>query len=160
MLKLGFSRCNVDQAMFFKRDRQKLTIVLVHVDDCMTVATSIILIDHFKAEITKHVEIRHDHEKRTIHLSQCSYIDSILRHYNLQDLKPISTPMETHIKLLTSQSPATTAEFTQMCDVPHHKAVGSLMYASLGTHPNISFAIQTLSHFSTNPGVTHWEAIN
>jgi Reverse transcriptase (RNA-dependent DNA polymerase) len=97
--------------------------VLVHVDDCTTAATSIILVDHFKTEIAKHVEItdlgklhwllgieiRRDREKRTIHLSQRSYIDSILRRYNLQDLKPISTPMETHIKLSTSQSPATTA---------------------------------------------------
>jgi hypothetical protein len=46
-----------------------------------------------------------------------------------------------------------------MHDVPYHEAVGSLMYASLGTRPDISFAIQTLSHFSTNPGVAHWEAV-
>jgi hypothetical protein len=32
-------------------------IVLVHVNDCMIAATSIILIDRFKAEISKHVEI-------------------------------------------------------------------------------------------------------
>jgi hypothetical protein len=32
-------------------------IVLVHVDDCTIAATSIILIDRFKAEISKHVEI-------------------------------------------------------------------------------------------------------
>ena len=127
----------------------------------------------FKAKITKHVkitdlgklpwllgiEIRHDHEKHTIHLSQCLYIDSILHHYTLQDLIPISTPMKTHIKLLMSQSPATTAEFTQMCDIPYHEAVESLMYVSLSTCPNISFAIQTLLHFPTNPGVAHWEAI-
>jgi hypothetical protein len=63
--------------------------------------------------------------------------------------------METHIKLSTFESPATTAEFAQMRDVPYHKAVRSLMYASLGTHPDISFAIQTLLHFSTKPGVSH-----
>jgi hypothetical protein len=33
------------------------------------------------------------------------------------------------------------------------------MYVSLGTCPDISFAIQTLSHFSTNPRVAHWEAV-
>lgn len=54
MLKLGFSRC---EAVFFKRDRRNLTIVLVHVDDCTITATSIVLIDHFKTEIAKHVEI-------------------------------------------------------------------------------------------------------
>jgi hypothetical protein len=67
--------------------------------------------------------------------------------------------METHIKLSTFQSPETTAEFAQMRDVPYHKAIRSLMYASLGTHPDISFAIQTLSRFSMKPGVAHWEAV-
>jgi hypothetical protein len=46
-----------------------------------------------------------------------------------------------------------------MCDVPYHEAVGSLMYASLGTQPDILFAVQTVSCFSTKPGPAHWEAV-
>ena len=67
--------------------------------------------------------------------------------------------METSIHLSTSQSPATTAEFAQMRDVPYHEAVGSLMYASLGTRPDISFAVQTVSRFSTKPELIHWDAV-
>src|SRR6266498_1942363 len=33
------------------------------------------------------------------------------------------------------------------------------MYASLGTHPDITYAVQTVSQFSTNPGIEHWEAV-
>jgi len=33
------------------------------------------------------------------------------------------------------------------------------MYASVGTRPDISFAILTLSQFLDNPGHTHWEAV-
>ena len=33
------------------------------------------------------------------------------------------------------------------------------MYASLGTRPDITFAIQTLSCFAMNPGLAHWEAV-
>lgn len=33
------------------------------------------------------------------------------------------------------------------------------MYASLGTWPDIAFAVQTLSHFTKKPGIVHWEAI-
>ena len=46
-----------------------------------------------------------------------------------------------------------------MCNIPYHEAVGSLMYASLGTHPDITYAVQTISCFSTKPGLAHWEAI-
>jgi hypothetical protein len=67
--------------------------------------------------------------------------------------------MDTSIRFSTSQSPATTAEFTQMHDVPYHEAVGLLMYMSLGTCPDILFAVQTVSRFSTKPGLVHWDAV-
>jgi len=57
MEKLGFSRCEVDQAVFYRRGEGKLMIVLVHVDDCTIVANAQPLITHFKIEIAKHVEI-------------------------------------------------------------------------------------------------------
>jgi hypothetical protein len=171
--KLGFLRCNVDQAVFLCRDREPTIIVLVHVDDCTIAATSMDLIVNFKESIKEHVkitalgelhwllgiEVCRDHEAHSIHLSQCSYIDSILCCYGFQDLKPVSTPMETHICLSSSQSPSTTAKFVQMRNVPYHEAVGSLMYASLRTQPDIAFAIQTVSCFSTKPNPAHWEAI-
>ena len=33
------------------------------------------------------------------------------------------------------------------------------MYASLGTRPDITYAVQTISRFSKNPGIAHWEAV-
>ena len=37
--------------------------------------------------------------------------------------------------------------------------MGSLMYASLGTCPDVMFAVQTLSRFAKNPGLAHWDAV-
>lgn len=54
---LGFSCCDVDQAVFFRREGRMIIIVLVHVDDCTIAATAIMLIERFKNEIAKHVEI-------------------------------------------------------------------------------------------------------
>ena len=71
----------------------------------------------------------------------------------------MSNPMEPSTRLHSSQSPSTGAEFAAMHHIPYHEAVGSLMYASLGTRPNISYAVTTVSHFSSNPGPVHWDAI-
>jgi hypothetical protein len=170
---LGFTRCEVDQAVFFRRREKELTIVLVHVDDCTIVATSQPLIDGFKIAIRKHVEItdlgeihwilgievRRVRENRQIFLSQHSYIESTLRRYGFDDLKPVSLPMETSTRLSSAQSPSTTEEFAKMRNIPYHEAVGSLMYASLGTRPDITYAVQTVSRFSIKPGLAHWEAV-
>jgi Reverse transcriptase (RNA-dependent DNA polymerase) len=90
---MGFTHCDVDQAMFFRRNRHSLVIVVVHVDDCTIGATSLPLIFGFKSEIRKHVEITdlgelhyllgieiiRDHEARTIAMSQHAYIDLVKR---------------------------------------------------------------------------------
>jgi hypothetical protein len=175
MTKLKFSRSEVDQAVFYRRDtgRNILIIIKVHVDDCSIVASTQPLIDRFKIEIKKHVEItdmgglhwilgievKRIREQRKILLSQRSYIDSILRRYGFDDLTPISTPMDPNVRLTSAQSPTTTDDIAKMRDVPYHEAIGSLMYASLGTRPDISFAVQTLSRFVVNPGMLHWEAV-
>src|SRR5258708_10146093 len=38
--------------------------------------------------------------------------------------------------------------------------IGSVMYAMLGTCPDIAFSITKLSQYSANPGDDHWTAIN
>jgi hypothetical protein len=43
-----------------------------------------------------------------------------------------------------------------MRNMPYHEVIGSLMWACLGTHPDIAFAVTTLSHFSKDPGEAHW----
>ena len=45
-----------------------------------------------------------------------------------------------------------------MRKVPYREAIGSLMYASVATRPDITFAVSTLSQFLENPGEAHWEA--
>lgn len=67
--------------------------------------------------------------------------------------------MESSVHLSTAQSLQTTAEATEMCDVPYRKAVGLLMYASLGMRPDITYAVSVLSRFSENPGRAHWDAV-
>ena len=88
-----------------------------------------------------------------------AFLHSILWCYGFDDTKPVSTPMDTNICLTSAQSPTTTEEFVRMRNIPYHEAIGSLMYVSLGTRPNITFAVQTVSHFSSKPGTAHWEAV-
>ena len=175
MTKLKFLRSEVDSAVFFQRDEVKkmLIIVLVHVDDCTIVGCPKQLIPKFKIEMSKFVqitnlgelhwilgiEVRKIWEDKQILLSQRSYINSILRRYGFDDAKPISTPMDTNVRLSSAQSPSSTEEFAKMRNIPYHEAVGSLMYASLGTRLDITFAVQSISRFSTKPGIAHWEAV-
>jgi len=67
--------------------------------------------------------------------------------------------MGTNIKLSADQSPKTPKDVAAMRNIPYRQAIGSLMYASLGTRPDITFAVTRLSKFLQNPGPAHWEAV-
>ena len=172
---LGFTQCGVDQAVYFKVviTKGELTIVVVHVDDCTIVANTICLINELKAGLSKHfevtdlgelhwmlgIEVKRDRPGRLVHLSQCAYIDAILRRYNLADLKPLSTPMDNQVHLSSDQAPASTAECAMMRDMPYCEAVGALNWAALATRPDIAFAVATVARFAANPGPAHWDAV-
>jgi len=67
--------------------------------------------------------------------------------------------MITGISYTSKDSPSDKTEAAQMVKMPYREAIGSLMYASVATCPDISFAVSTLSQFLKNPGEGHWEAV-
>jgi Reverse transcriptase (RNA-dependent DNA polymerase) len=172
---LGFKQCAVDQAVYFRAIGTKgdLTVVVVHVDDCSIVATTIRLVEELKAGLRAHfevtdlgelhwmlgIEVKRDRPGRVVHLSQRAYIDAILRRHQLADLKPLSTPMDHQVRLSTEQKPASAAECAMMRDVPYREAVGALNWAALATRPDIAFAVATVARFAQDPGPAHWEAV-
>src|SRR6202040_1449295 len=66
--------------------------------------------------------------------------------------------MELYLMLSALQSPATTQDFAAMQDIPYRESIGSLMYASLGTHLDITYAVSHLSKFLEKPGMARWDA--
>jgi hypothetical protein len=79
--------------------------------------------------------------------------------YNFIDVKPLSTPIDTQVRLKSEQAPSTPANFAVMCNVPYCEAVSALNWAVLTMHPDIVFATTTVACFGADPGPVHWEAI-
>lgn len=173
MKNLGFTQCEVDQAVFFKREGKERVVIAVHVDDCTIAATTLEAVARLKEGVRKHVEVsdlgelhwilgievRRDRDSRIVALSQHSYLDSIIRRYGFEDLKPVSIPMDPNVRLSSLQSPSSTSAIAAMRNIPYHEAIGSLMWASLGTRPDILFAVTSLSRFTKNPGEEHWNEL-
>ena len=105
------------------------------------------------------IKIHHDRTGATVHLSQRTYINSILRRYGFEDAKPVSTPFDTQVRLTLEQALADAAEFAVMRDVPYREAVGALNWVALATRPDIAFAVSTVARFSVNPSMAHWNAV-
>ena len=103
------------------------------------------------------IEVSCDRDACTLRLLQHTYIEDILCCFNFDDLKPILTPMDPHLMLLTSQSLTTPEQSAIMQNISFCKAISSLIYASLGTCLDITFAVSCLSKFLQNLRLVHWE---
>src|ERR1044072_3181634 len=105
------------------------------------------------------MQIHRDRKDRRIWLSQKNYLQKVLRRFNMQDCKPISTPLLINYKLSSSMNPINKAEVMEMSRVPYASAVGSLMYAMICTRPDIAQAIGTVNRFMEYPGNEHWNFV-
>ena len=64
--------------------------------------------------------------------------------------------MDTNSTLTKVMCPLTDAKKNRMKDIPYLASIRSIMYAAIGTRPEIAYAVQHLSHFSVNLGQGHW----
>ena len=170
---LGFHASIADPGVFIARTSNHILILAVHVDDCALTGSSSELINAYKQKLNERyaltdlgpihwllgIKISRDRAARTISLSQTAYIESIINRFNLTDAKSASTPMDPGVTLCKTDAPSSPAEAAHMKSVPYREAIGSLMYASVATRPDITFAVSTLSQFLDNPGEAHWEAV-
>jgi len=102
------------------------------------------------------LEIKRNRSERTLHLSQSTYVQKIIRIHGMELCNPALTPADRNVRLEKSSS---TFEATLYERRRYQSAVGSLMYAMLGTRPDISYAVSKVSQYSTNPDPTHWTAV-
>ena len=92
------------------------------------------------------MQIHRDRSKRKIWLSQKNYLKKILRCFNMQDCKPISTPLPVNFKLSSSMSRSNEVERMEMS-----RDVSTMIC----TRPDIAQAVGAASRYMANPGREH-----
>ena len=93
------------------------------------------------------IRIYRDRSKRLIGLSQSTYIDKVLKQFNMHDSKKCLLPMSPGMFLSKTQSPVTTDEQKRMDEIPYASTIGSIMYAMICTRPDVSFALSATSRY-------------
>ena len=91
-------------------------------------------------------------------LVQEKYVRDMLVRYEMIDCKPANTPLEPNVKMSEEDCPSSDVEKEEMAQLPYRSVVGSLMYLSVCTRPDICQAVSELSRFNNNPGKVHWES--
>ena len=106
-------------------------------------------------EATKQIlgmRIIRDKVNGTLKLSQSEYVKKVLSRFNMNEVKPVSTPLGSHFKLNKEQSLKTEEKRDHMSKVPYALAIGSLMYVMVCTRLDIAHVVGVVSRFMSRLG--------
>ena len=163
----GFARSDADPCVFLKdigTDSQ--IIVAVFVDDLVCASPSLAVIDAFKKEIGERfkmtdnghissvlgLQIDYDRDRRVIKLSQEGFADAILERYAMGNSKPAATPLEPHARLSKADGNGIAIPADKEW---YQSVVGSIMYLSVCTRPDLAFSAGALARFMDAPCEHH-----
>ncbi|SGZ06990.1 BQ5605_C031g10985 [Microbotryum silenes-dioicae] len=152
----------------YRRDHDgHLHYIALYVDDLLLVGPSVAEIDRVldalelmygikrlgPAEYILGIQVKCGQDG-SITLSQERYLRDLLDKFRLGNAKPASIPMQPGVVLDFQDSSATPQDCTH-----YLQAIGSLMYAAVGTRPDLAYVVAYLAHFSQQPSPAHWTAI-
>ena len=167
LLKEGFEVFPFDEGIFIHST--KGIIICCHVDDFIITGANKAVIEAFTKSLAKSIKITYLGEistflgneieinriKKSIYIHQRRYTQKILAQYKKLGLRPVSTPFEAGVKLKKSTSQASKEEIKE-----YQQQIGSLLFLSLKTRPDLAFAVSKCSRFMSNPDKSHFKALD
>jgi transposase InsO family protein len=166
----GFTPIHADPCVYAYKRGSVVLIISLYVDDLLLASDSLAELTKVKAELQTcfdmddmgeasfalGIKITRDRAARTLTISQGAYLREVLSRFDMQDSRPVATPMEPKCKL----APATAAtELDAASKTQYQSAVGALLHAARATRPDISFALTALSQHCKAPTEQHWQAV-
>ena len=97
------------------------------------------------------MKVVQDEKTGNIWIGQPAYTENLLKKFGMDTSKPESTPVDTSTKFVRA------TEDEQSVDQQlYQSAIGSLLYLSVGTRPDITYAVSTMAKFGASPTEKHW----
>ncbi|CAL8134718.1 unnamed protein product [Orchesella dallaii] len=132
----------VDDGMIFGERKSVLEAVLSSIEDNFSLT---------RQPLKKFLGMEIDVSRKGIFVHQKSYVEATLKRFAMENCKPISIPMAAGLQLETAEKCAGNA-------YEYQNLIGSLLFISRVTRPDISYAVSYLSRFLTSYDEQHWNA--
>jgi len=170
--EIGLQNSELEPCIFHGEIDNVKLIIIVYVDDLLLFSKSLDVIIKVKTILSQSfrmkdlgpvseilgLKIERNPYSNTIKVSQEKYIREILERFYMKECKPVSTPFIPGLKLTRGNERIADDEKNKLEGVPYRELIGSLIYLSNTSRPDLAFAAGVLSRFSVNPRKEHWQA--
>lgn len=168
--EIGLKESDIEPCVYTGKSGSCNIIIVVYVDDLLLASESLETLCKIKAKLSKifkmkdlgavseilGMRVEREGDTGSIKISQKGYIEKVIEKFGLSECNPVSTPFISGVKLSKEMQPDTMEKRREMENKPYRELIGSLLYLSHTTRPDISFMIGALSRYNQNPGIEHW----
>lgn len=165
--KLGFKPIPYDEGVFIN-NIYKIAIIC-HVDDQVFIGPNESDIKNIINLLTKDIKMQSlgeikdflgmnitiDRENKGLYINQIKYINNKIKEYNKQDIGTSEVPSIAGSKLQKATINPSKEDILQF-----QKEIGSLLYPSIKTRPDLAYAVNCVSRFSSKPDNSHFKALD
>ncbi|XP_068503673.1 uncharacterized mitochondrial protein AtMg00810-like [Phaseolus vulgaris] len=156
-----------DHSLFLKYNNDKLTVILVYVDDLILTSDDREEINTITASLHHHFKIKNlghltyflgleiTRNSSGLHLSQRKYTLDLLHEIGMLDFAPVATPMTHTSRLSPDQGSPLDADATSQ----YRRLLGRLIYLT-NTQLDIAFVVHNFSQFIYAPTNHHQQAVS
>ena len=166
---IGFTATEADASLFVRNHKDHAVYLLVYVDDILIVSSSSESVAQVKATLTSTfdlrdlgeaamfvgLEIQRDRTARTLTIRQSRMTSDLVARYGMEQAQPKAIPLAVGTQLSKAGEDAVLLDRQQY---GYAELVGSLLYLSVCTRPDIAQAVGALSRFMAAPTFQHWQA--
>ena len=92
---------------------------------------------------------------KSLRLHQAKYVRNMLKRFGKENLTPVSTPVQEGVKLQKATSDPSKEDLNL-----YQQQVGSLLFLSTKTRPDISFAVNNCARYMAKPDKSHFKALD
>ncbi|KAL1225866.1 Retrovirus-related Pol polyprotein from transposon TNT 1-94 [Cardamine amara subsp. amara] len=164
MMSNGFNINECDKCIYIKVTPSGYILLCLYVDDMLIIGSNNDIIQQTKnmlssqfdmkdmglADVILGIKITRTSDRIT--LSQTHYAEKILDKFKKYTTGTAKTPVDSQLHLTkNSGEPVSQVEYARV--------IGSLMYLTNCTRPDLAHAVNVLSRYTSNPGHKHWKAI-
>ncbi|KAJ8709817.1 hypothetical protein PYW08_000038 [Mythimna loreyi] len=163
LLELGYKKSAYEPCLFIKLSGNITTFIALFVDDFFVFSNCTKELDYLKSQLSTSFKLKDLGELRQclgmnvkiengkIFVDQKLFIEKLLSKFNMNNCKSAETPMEVNLKLEKSENLISKSKY------PYQQLIGSLMYLSVLTRPDISYCVSYLSQFNNSYREIHWK---
>ena len=178
LLDFGCTQSIIDTCLFTYnggKDHDGVCYILVYVDDLILAYSSEAIRDRVVRHLTTRLpiddlewalrmKVARDRPNRSITISQTQYLGTVLDKHNAWSALPqrYHSPMDERFDVDASDAPTIgSAEHAAFAEKrsEYMTVVGSLLWLSACTRPDLSYTVSTLARFVGNPGPSHYSAM-